>query len=162
MAYSLKAVERRQVEESLKPWTTISPHDRPSGGWVRTIRQALGMSAAQLGRRLGLSRQAAADLERREVSLTVTLATLQKAAAAMNADLVYAIVPRQGLEATIRSQARMKAEQTLGRAAHTMKLEAQGVSDDEYNAQLDDAEEQIMKERPRDLWDGEDTPATPK
>jgi predicted DNA-binding mobile mystery protein A len=162
MSHSLGTVQRRQVEVSLAPWTAISPHDRPSGGWVRTIRQALGMSAAQLGRRLGLSRQAAADLERREVSLTVTLATLQKAAAAMNADLVYAIVPRQGLEATIRSQARMKAEQTLGRAAHTMKLEAQGVSDDEYNAQLDDAEEQIMKERPRDLWDGEDSPATPK
>lgn len=162
MVYLFKAIQRRQVEESLVPWHTMSPHDRPSGGWVRTIRQALGMSAAQLGRRLGLSRQAAADLERREVSLSVTLATLQKAAEAMNADLVYAIVPRQGLEDTIRAQARKKAEHTLGRAAHTMKLEAQGVSDSEYNAQLDDAEEQIMEERPGDLWDVEERPANPK
>ncbi len=131
--------------------------ERPKGGWIRSIRQALGMSASQLGRRLGLSRQAAADLERREIGKTVTLATLQRAAAAMNADLVYAIVPRQSLEMTIRNQARKKAEQRLSRAAHSMRLEAQGVSVAEYNAQLDEAEEKIVKQWPRDLWDADGT-----
>lgn len=73
----------------------------------------------------------------------------------MNADLVYAIVPRQGLETTLRDQARKKAEQTLGRAAHSMRLEAQGVSVAEYNAQLEEAAEKILRQWPRDLWDAE-------
>lgn len=86
----------------------------------------------------------------------VTLAALEKAAAAMNAELVYAIVPRQSLDETIRTQARWKAEQRLNRASHTMRLESQSVSKDEYNAQLAENEETILKNWSRDLWDTED------
>lgn len=86
----------------------------------------------------------------------VTLAALEKAAAAMNAELVYAIVPRQSLDETIRAQARRKAEQRLNRVAHSMRLEAQSVSKDEYNAQLAENEEMILKNWSRHLWDTED------
>jgi len=112
MRDDLHALRLRQIKESLRPWESLSGQPTPVGGWIRSIRQALGMSAAQLGARLGLTRQGVADLERREVSRGATLAALEKAAEALDADLVYAIVPRTSLSKMLRKQARKRAEET--------------------------------------------------
>jgi len=123
---------------------------------VQSIRQALGMSASQLGHRLGLSRQGVADLERREVGSAVTLAALERAAAAMDARLVYAIVPCHSLEKTRQAQAHKRAEQRLRRIAHSMHLEAQAVSKQEYLTQLAENEQMLLDSWSRHLWDAED------
>src|SRR5579859_5403104 len=141
MSQELKNLRLRQVDASIRPWASLLNRTPPRGGWVRSIRQALGMSASQLGRRMGLSRQAIADLERREVHGTATLAALEKAAEAVNAELVYAIVPRKSLAETVRAQARTVADEQLKRVAHSMRLEAQDVSPDEYANQLAERED---------------------
>ena len=89
----------------------------PPGGWLRAIREALGMSMAQLGRRMGLPRQGVLALERREASGAVSLKTLREAAAALDAELVYAIVPRRSLARMLQKQARRKAGEELARGA---------------------------------------------
>lgn len=155
MQEQLKNMRLRQVDESIKPWRALMDQPPPRGGWVRSIRQALGMSAAQLGTRLGLSRQGVADLERREVGHTVTLAALEKAAEAMDAKLVYAIVPRETLETTRRAQARRRAELQLRRIAHSMRLEAQAVSGEEYRTQLEENERALLRDWSRQIWDME-------
>ncbi len=162
MHEQLNSIRMRQVEESIQPWRALVDQPRPRGGWVRSIRQALGMSAAQLGNRLGLSRQGVADLERREVGHAVTLGALEKAAEAMNATLVYAIVPRETLETTRRAQARKKAGLQLERIAHSMKLEAQAVSKMEYMRQLEENERALLRNWSRQLWDAEDPLLTKK
>ncbi len=45
----------------------------PKQGWVRTIREALDMSGAQLGARLGISRNKISILERKEADGSITI-----------------------------------------------------------------------------------------
>lgn len=100
---------------------------RPAGGWVRAVREALGMSTEQLGRRLGISRQAVSLLERSELEETVRLASLRRAAEALDCALVYAFVPNTSLEDTVQRQARRVAGAEFARVDQTMLLEAQRV-----------------------------------
>ena len=155
MKQQLNDLRLRQVDESLKHWEGLLNQAPPHGGWVKSIRQALGMSASQLGRRMGLSRQGVTDIEKREVRRVVTLAALEKAAEAMNAELVYAIVPRKSLTATVRDQARTAADRQLKSVAHSMRLEAQDVSPDEYAKQLAESQEKLLRDWSRHIWDEE-------
>lgn len=106
----------------------LGPPDKyavPRPGWVRAIRDALGMSAAEMGRRMGVSHAAVFELERSERHGTAKLDTLRRAAEALDCTLVYAFIPRQGLETTVRAQAEKLADEDLRYVAHTMALEDQ-------------------------------------
>ncbi len=126
---------------------------RPTRGWVNTIRKALGMSAVQLAKRLGVSRDALYQLEKREVSHSVTLKQLDKAAAALDCEVVYALVPRKSLEQTIRAQARAKVEAQLRRANISMGLEAEGVRDEDFSKSVGSAVSYSEALGDRLLWD---------
>jgi len=102
--------------------------DRPHSGWVKAIRNALGMSQAALGRRLGISGAAVAKLERAETGGGITLAKLAEVAAGLDCTVVYALVPRSSLEETVQRQARQVASERLGYVDDTMTLEDQDVS----------------------------------
>lgn len=155
MEKQLKNLRLRQVDGSLRQWAHLSARERPPGGWVRSIRQALGMSTTQLARRLGISRQAMADLEHREADRTVTLAALERVARAVDAELVYAIVPRRPLADMLRAQARARAEEQLDRVSHSMRLEAQEVPKEETDRQLAETEERLLRNWSRHIWDKE-------
>lgn len=124
----LLALKRRQLDARLKK---VPPFPAPKDGWIRTSREALGMSAAQLGKRLGVSQQEAADLERREANGSITVATLSKVAAALGCDVRVTFVPKTSFDAIVRDQAEAKARDERNRVIHTMRLEAQdeGVAD---------------------------------
>ena len=92
----------------------------PANGWVNTIRKALGISAVQLARRLGVTRAALYQLEERERARSVTLKQLDKTAAAMDCELFYVLMPRDSLENSIRARAREKAEARLRSANISM------------------------------------------
>jgi len=157
MTQELKSLRLRQVDESIRPWSRLSAAGPPRGGWVKSIRQALGMSTAQLGRRMGVTRQGVTDLERRETQRAVTLAALERAAQALDADLVYAIVPRTGLAEMVREQARKTADAQLNRVAHSMRLEDQGVSSEEHASQVADIQERLLHTWSRHIWDEGDS-----
>ena len=95
----------------------------PEGGWIREIRAALGMSGRQLAARMGLSQSAVSQLEQSELDGRVQLETLGRAAAALDCDLVYALVPRTSLEETVRTRARVLAGDTLGADAKHDEVE---------------------------------------
>jgi predicted DNA-binding mobile mystery protein A len=108
----------------------LGPADRyrpPHTGWVRAIRDALGMSAADLGRRMNVSGPAVSALERSERDGTVRLDTLGRAAAAMECTLVYAFIPNKNLEETLQGRARQVARRQLHPVMNTMALEDQAV-----------------------------------
>lgn len=149
----------RQVENSLARWRAL-PRRPPASGWIRVIRQALGMSAAQLAHRLDISRQSLAALERREQNGTVTLAALSRAAEALGCDLVYALVPRSELKTMIETQAKLRAEEEILSTAHSMRLEAQGVSPKETQRLIHERAMQLISSRSGKLWSGP-TPETP-
>jgi len=141
---------RRQIERRLEPWSTLD-RKTPAIGWLRTVREALGMSAAQLAARIGMSRQGVSDLEAREREGTVTLAALRKAANGMECDLVYGIVPRTSLTRTLEDQARLTAIRELDRVAHTMRLEAQATEGDALQALVRERSKELL-ETERQIW----------
>ena len=144
----------RQAIALLEPWQSLRTARAPNQGWVSTVRRALGMSSAQLAGRMQITRQSLEALEAREVAGTATVDALRRAADALDCDLVYALVPRQGsLEAVVTAQARRHAERLVGRAGHTMTLEEQTVPVSETEQQIAVLTRRLLAEWPRGLWD---------
>lgn len=122
----------------------------PPRGWIRAIRDALGMSSEQLARRLSLASQSVDDSEKAEANGSIQLNTLRRAAEAMDCTLVYAFIPKTSLEETVQSRARRIAMRELRRVAHTMKLEDQATEDIDQQEQIAEYIRDHVKER--DLW----------
>jgi predicted DNA-binding mobile mystery protein A len=97
----------------------------PRSGWVRAIRDALGMPAAELARRLGVTHGAVLALERSEVEGVARLDSLRKASKALDCTLVYAFIPKHGLEATVRERAEDIVDENLSHVLQSMALEDQ-------------------------------------
>ena len=143
----------RQLDEALAPFQDLRHRPAPRGGWVRTIREALGMTARQLAARTGKSKTTVLSTERNEARGTVQLDSLQTLADALDCDVAYAIVPRTSLRERLDRQARTIASQTVGRVSASMELEAQGVPEAERARQIDELAEEILRARKRDFWD---------
>lgn len=125
----------------------------PSEGWLRTMRKALGMSGAQLARRMGVSRARIAAAEQAELSGAITLKSMQAAAEAMGCRFVYAIVPPQTVEEVVTAQARKKALAIVGTAGMHMALENQALPDDKIARQVARLTQDLAREMPPGFWD---------
>lgn len=99
----------------------------PRDGWVRAIRQALGMTAADLGSLLGVTRQSVLAQENSEIEGATRIDTLRRAANAMDCTFVYAFVPNRSLEETVRTRAAAVVDQVVRETSHSMALEGQAV-----------------------------------
>jgi predicted DNA-binding mobile mystery protein A len=126
---------------------------RPPKGWLRAVRDALGMTTAQLGRRLGVSQPRIVELEHSEVSGAVTLHTLQRAAEALGCRLVYALVPERPLAEIVRERAEKVAARQSGAVEHTMRLENQAVQNKRASKELHRQLVEDLLRRPARLWD---------
>lgn len=135
----MKSLRVRQLDSRTRPLQAEILREVPTGGWIRLIRTALGMSMRQLAERAGVAKNSVAQAENSEARNAIQLDTLQSMADAMDCDLVYALVPRTSLQATLRSQAYKKASRLLGRVSDSMTL--------------DDITEEILRTRGWDFWD---------
>ncbi len=146
-------LKRLQLDDVLSNYPAPDSANPPHGGWVRAIREALGMTQVQLGLRVGVSRQSVQDLEKAEAEHRITLDSLDRLARAMKCRVVYSLVPESGsLEALREHQANTRAEELLKSTDHSMKLEAQGVSADERKRQRKLLAETLLRDSPRKLW----------
>lgn len=149
----IKERARRSLDERLTPISRdMGRFHAPPKGWIRAIRDALGMSGVQLARRLRVSPQTAEAMEKSEVAGTIQINTLRRAAEAMNCTLVYALIPKTPLENMVKERARQIAIADLARVSHTMKLEDQDTGDRELEARI---QEHIRNIKERDLWNNQ-------
>jgi predicted DNA-binding mobile mystery protein A len=126
------------LESKLTPWRQIPNRAaRPHGGWIRAIREALGMTADDLATRMGVAQSSLTRLEKSEQARTIRLDTLARAAEAMECDLVYALVPRRPLGDVVSDQAGRRAMEQLQRLGHTMALEEQTVDTQRLQADFE-------------------------
>ena len=144
---------RTALEDRISSLRPASRFVAPPKGWVRAIRDAMGMSGAQLARRMGVTPQSIADLEKSEAAATIRLATLRKAASALDCSLVYALVPNDPLEEKVLKRARQIALRELGGISHSMALEDQSVHKDDLEDRIDEFIRNSLRDR--DLWDDE-------
>lgn len=150
-----KLIARQQLDKTLSGYATAKQTPTPVKGWVRAIREALGMSGKQLASRLQVSQPRIPRLEQDELTGAVSLKTMRQAAEAMDCIFVYAIIPRTSLEETVREQARKVATVRIERVAHSMLLEAQSLSVTEQRLSLEAAVEELVREMPKELWEAE-------
>ena len=94
----------------------------PSGGWLRSIREALGITLAQLAKRAEVSPQAIIQAESSEHRGTISLKTLESLAESLNCRMVYFILPNTKLENMIETQIQRKAKSMLEHISHSMSL----------------------------------------
>lgn len=153
MKPKFKQIVRRQLDATLAKFGEVKNVQLPAKGWIRAVREALGMSGKQLAKRLQVSQPRVFKLEQGEPAGALTLKTMQQVASALDCVFVYALVPRSSLEEAVRTQARVVAGERLQRVSHSMLLEAQGLAPVEQQASLASAVEELVRETPRDLWD---------
>jgi len=142
-----------QVDEALRPLRRLTHTQLPSRGWIRTIREALGMTRVQLAKRINVRPQTLADLEAYEATGKITLESLNKLARALDCRVVYAVIPSRPLGEARRDRALALARRQLERVSHSMKLEAQGVSAREEKRQFERIVEELLNGNPKKLWD---------
>jgi predicted DNA-binding mobile mystery protein A len=135
----------------LKP--LIKEAVRPPRGWIRAIREALGMTTGQLAERLGVRQPRVVELEHGEGTGNITVKSLERAAKALGCRLVYIVVPEEPLAETIRKRASVVAERQLTSVEQTMRLEEQGVNDETQHQQSHQRLVEQLLRRPARLWD---------
>ena len=141
---------KQQLDKRLAALPPAEQFAVPTRGWIKAIREALGMSSAQLARRLGVKQPTVARIERSEARGTIELATLRRAAEALDCMLVYALVPRQPLATIVEARKRKIAAGRLQAIEHSMMLENQTLPAAERDARIDSLVDEID---PRRLWD---------
>ncbi len=144
------ATARRQLDARIERLRPFASDARPNRGWIRAVREALGMSTTELAARMGVGQSRIPALEKGEVSGSIKLDSLHRAADALDCELLYALVPRRPLVEAVHAQARRKAARHLEPVGHHMLLEDQGVTDEDLDAQLDELALRFVDHR--GLW----------
>ena len=148
-----RSTARRQLDKRLSSMQNMELFVRPPRGWLKAIREALGMTTAQLGRRLGVVQSRVVAIEQAEAKGTITLNSLEKAAQALDCRLVYALMPKQPLEDIVEQRASLLAKSRLKSTGHTMTLEAQGVDATDESEQLKRLIRQLVEKSGSKLWE---------
>lgn len=142
-----------QLGNTLDRLSCLRSVQRPAKGWLRAVREALGMSGRQFAQRLGVSPPRVTNLERNELSGSVTIKTMRQAAEAMDCVFVYALLPRESLASILRKRAEALARKRIASVSHTMLLEGQALSVEEQARALESEVEALLREMPKELWD---------
>ena len=142
----------QQLDAALARWRSADLPTRPPSGWLKAIREALGMPATQLAKRLDVVASTVTRLEASEADDTISLATLRRAAEALGCELHYALVPKQSLAQTLDARATALARQQMAAISHSMALEAQATSPGTIEAQTRALAESLLKGSRRTLW----------
>lgn len=152
MKNQFRDLQLQQMDALLATWKAASLSARPRSGWVRAIRESLGMSAVAFARRLGMTHAGVHKLENAEASDAITLASLRKLAQALDCELHYALVPRTSLTQHIKNQAEAVARNRLRPMAHSMALEDQAVDQPLNKLQLEMTVKELIEGSRRELW----------
>lgn len=125
----------------------------PGDGWIKTLRMALGISATQLARRLGVTKQAVANIERNERAGTLSLTTYRKVAEALGCQLKVVLVPKKPLETLMKEQARQVATHLIRQTSHQMNLESQATTPAFQEAQIEEMTQELIRSHSKKIWE---------
>lgn len=151
---SKKSLQLQQLNGKMLAYASLQKVVPPPTGWIKAIRNAVGMSLLQLGNRLSMTKQSVQDMERREKDGTITIKALREAARALDMQLVYGLVPNDGsLELLIERKAKELAIQIVMRTNNTMKLEDQENTKQRIQKAIQERTTTIKTEMPKTLWD---------
>ena len=147
-------LQLQQLNEKLAQLNDLQHVIVPPIGWIKAIRNGIGMSMEQLGKKLSITKQGVMDIEKREKEGAITIKSLQEIAKAMDMKLVYGFVPNEGdLEQMIETRAIEMAKKIVERTSNTMKLEDQANSKERIEKAIKERASEIINKTPKILWD---------
>lgn len=152
MKSNFTELKLRQLDASLDRWRNADLPSRPPSGWIKAVREGLGMAAAHLAARLGVNTSTVTRLETSETDDTISLGSLRRAAEALGCELQYALVPKQSLGNILKNRALHLARQQMAAISHTMALEAQATSGETIEEQTRALAEDLLTGSRRALW----------
>jgi predicted DNA-binding mobile mystery protein A len=113
-----------QIDKKMQNFYVLTESDFPPKGWIYSIRTALNMSLAQLGKRLHKTAQSVKEIEERELNKSLTLKRFIEIVEALNLRFVYGFVPNESsLEKMIEKRALQVARDIVLRTSQSMSLE---------------------------------------
>ncbi len=148
-----KNLAREQLDETLKQFIPLKAVFPPRKGWIRAIRDALGMTGEQLARRLSTNKQRVSRIEQDEKPGKVTLKTLRNVAEALDCVFIHAFVPKNSLEQMVKKQAEVIAKKRMACSGQMMRLEKQELSEAEKAKAMQNLIDEIIETMPKSLWD---------
>lgn len=149
-----KSLQIQQLNGKMLAFASLQKVVPPPTGWIKALRNAIGMSMLQLGNRLSITKQSVQDMESREKDGSISIKALREAARALDMQLVYGFVPNDGsLEALIDRKAKELATQIVMRTNNSMKLEDQENSKQRIEKAIQERALAIKTEMPKTLWD---------
>lgn len=149
-----KALQLQQLNSKMLAYGNLQKIAPPPTGWIKAIRTAIGMSLQQLSSRLSITRQSAQEMEQREKDGSITIKSLREAATALDMQLVYGFIPKDGsLDALIDRKAKELARGIVLRTSNSMKLEDQENSKKRIDKAIAERATEIKNEMPKSLWD---------
>ncbi len=148
-----KKLMRDQLSTTLNLFNDLKSINPPQKGWIRAIRDALGINARQFAERLGVNKSRITRIEHDELNGGLTIKTMRRLADALDCVFVYGFVPRTTLDDTIKKQAVRVMRKRMSRVVHTMILEDQGLSDSEKQKAFESAVDELIRTMPKSLWD---------
>lgn len=147
----LRSLALQQIDKTLGPWRSL-PRSRPTGGWLRAVRQALGMTTRQLAKTVGVTQAAVVDAERNESKGDITLATLQRYAAALGCEVSYVLVPKLRLQQMVEERADLVARDQVARVRHSMALENQQTDKEHLEREVAEIRRKLLEGKRSRLW----------
>lgn len=121
------------------------------GGWLMSLRKALGISRQILAARLKIHPTTLLASEKGEVDGTITLNQLRRIASALDCTVVYAVVPREAPSDVLMREAEKVAQREMSRLFHTMDMEKQSVAADARRRLFEEYKKELL-ENPKLLW----------
>jgi len=146
-------IARRHLDARFDSIRQLEDLTYQSKGWIKAIREALGMTSSQLAKRLNVTQPRITTMEKDEALGNIKLSTLKGVAEALDCKLVYTLLPKEGLEPMARAQAEKRARALLHKATHNMKLENQKPTDHCNNQHCKELAEELLKTSGSRLWD---------
>ncbi len=146
-----RRLRRTQLDRSFIQLKTLNLKT-PKKGWIKEVRESLGMSMKDLADRLGTIKQRIERIEKDEVASKVSLETMKKTAEAMNCDFIYFVVPKNSLEETLKDQGLKAAQKILKQVGKTMALEAQTTSTLSQKKLVENLAQEMLLNEDRKIW----------
>jgi predicted DNA-binding mobile mystery protein A len=148
----MRQLRLEQVQASVATYSDLINRRPPSRGWLKAIRESLGLTERQQADRLGITGSTLHKSESAEAEERITLGQLRKLADGLDCELVYALVPRKPLTQVVEDRARSIALQEVSGVAHTMSLEDQRPATDRLRKQVEQRTAELLRGRWSDLW----------
>ena len=148
----MRQLRLEQVQASVAAYSDLTDRRPPPRGWLKAIRESLGLTERQQADRLGIAGSTLRKSELAEAEERITLGQLRKLADGLGCELVYALAPRKPLTQVVEDQARSIALQEVSGVAHTMSLEDQRPATDRLRKQVEQRTAELLRGRWSDLW----------